>query len=48
VATIENADSAELLAGLLTSKLTVPGCAESLTVNWTSSSVALTRFEEST
>ena len=47
-ATTLNGVSAARLAGLLTSRLTVPGWADALTVNRTSSCVALMRFEDST
>jgi hypothetical protein len=47
-ATILNAVSAARLAGLLTNKLTVLGCAEALTLSCASICVALTRFEDST
>src|ERR1019366_5879739 len=42
-AAIENADSAALLAGLLTNRVAVPGCADSLTLSCNSSRVALIR-----
>ena len=47
-ATILNAISVARLAGLLTNRLTVLGCADALTFSCTSICVALTRLEDST
>jgi hypothetical protein len=47
-ATIENVDAALPLLGLLTIKLTGPGCAESITLICASICVALSRLYEST